>query len=282
MKTEIEQFHKLLKGINFNRYHQSIADELQKEKPFRVKMPAGSNIYYCHTWELEPETIEKARSEYQTISEVRHSTYNLKKAAYLKTFERPGSIEFLIESELETIADILQNLYKKLFYSVQLGYFVNPDQYHALGELWAYCDLYTEFYEMLQAYQAGNFQTGFTIDKNLNLRNIFHELQIEDFIHGDYRNFQAAFTPLPLPVTFVRVRWIKQNQKNKYTAKKALIDLLRLMKVPDDQIENRNKIAACFADAEGQPLQFTGSNFSNNKDFRQHSDFYHILQKMIV
>lgn len=279
MKAEIEQIYKQLKNTDFNQYHQKIGAELKKEKPFTVEMPKGSNIYYCHTWEHEPETIEKAKSDYRKILEVRFSMYNLKKPAYLKLFEMPGNLDYQIETQLDMISDIIQRVYMKPFASVQMGYFLSPEQYVTLGEIWAYCDLFIEFYEMLQSYQAGNYQTGFTTKPELNLQKIFAELSAAGYIESDFSGFLAVFSPLP--VLFHRVRWIKQNQRGKNTAKKALIDMLRLMGVPDDQITDKKRLEACFADADGQPLIFTGSNFYNNNDYRHHSEYYPELQKII-
>jgi hypothetical protein len=280
MKAE-DQLYILLKGTDFSVFYQKIGSELNKAKPFRVTMPEG--FAYVHTWELQPGMIEKARTNYPMIEPARKYTYESQKAGYLQTLERQGNFVFLMNSALSMLSAIIQTTEcenRQLLTGILSGYYPNPDCYIEFGRLWAFCDLFIEFFEILQTYQAGNYQTGFNAKDDLNLLKIFDELSASGYIESDFNSFSAIFSPLPVPI--VRVRWVKKNQKNRATAKKALIDMLRLMGVPADQIENPKKLAACFADDDGQPLIFTGSNYYNNNDYRQHSEYYPELHKIII
>lgn len=298
----MKNLYELIKETKFEDYFKRAIKD--KFAPFLILsgLPPDADLIeidkYYSKLKIEPEyitEIEKRskpgfqievfkpvnlQNEYQKILDKKSEIHEFTRRWYFVNLQRSSNVKFMLT---ELLSDLDQRLHEPaaLLKNLFVGNILNDDLMK-LAELWAYCDLFTEFYEMLQAYQAGNFQTGFSTGKNLNLRNIFDELSSGGFIQSDYSNFQAAFTPLPLPVTFVRVRWIKQNHRGRNIAKKALIDLLHLMGVPADQIEDKNKIAGCFADAEGQPLQFSASNYFNNKDFHQHSEFYRALQKIIA
>jgi hypothetical protein len=300
MKAEAELFE-LIKETKFEDYFKRVIKNTFAPFLFTYGLPADADLAdidkYHSGLKIDADQIaeiEKSAklgfivkvfkpvnliAEYQKVLHRRAETFDFYHGYYSGRILHSSNINFMLSKvvhelnqNLQSPATLLENIFAGDTQEVDLI---------KLAEVWAFCDLYTEFYEMLQSYQAGNFQTGFSIDKNLNLRNIFDQLSSGGFIQCDYSNFQAAFSPSPLPVTFVRVRWIKQNLRGKNTAKKALIDMLRLMGVPADQITDKKRLEACFADADGQPLIFTGSNFYNNNDYRHHSEYYPELQKII-
>jgi hypothetical protein len=281
-----DQLYILLKGTDFSVFYQKIGSELNKAKPFTVTMPEG--FAYVHTWELQPGMIEKARTNYPMIEPARKYTYESQKAGYLQTLERPGNFVHLITESLNTLSMIIQTIEcenRQLLNKTLQGYYPHPDCFQDFGRLWAFCDLFIEFFEIQQAYQAGNTITGFSIGIDRSkLPTIFDDLKGCGYIAkiSDYRNFEAILTPLPLPIV-TRVRWVKKNKRNRDTAKKALTDMLKLMGVPADQITDKKRLKACFAGDDGQPLTYTSSNFYNSKEyFRHHSEYYPELQKIII
>lgn len=244
-----DEIYSLIKGCDFQRYYQS---------------------------------FDKSNPQYQHVLTVRKQTFWIQKMLTIETLKRPCNIGVILKHSVQAYSVYIQsercpNRY--LFTDLLMGYVPAPDCYIEFGRLWGYCDLFVDSYEIFQKYRAGNYQTGFTIKPKLNLQKIFAELSAAGYIESDFSGFLAVFSPLP--VLFHRVRWIKQNQRGKNTAKKALIDMLRLMGVPADQITDKKRLEACFADDDGQPLIFTGSNFYNNNDYRHHSEYYPELQKII-
>ncbi len=128
-------------------------------------------------------------------------------------------------------------------------------------------------------------QTGFqTTLQTEKIKPLFTRLIEKGYIAPDtnLRNFTACFDGLPLPDSFARVQWIKRPTKNKKTpAKKALTDLLILMGTPKEQYRDISKLKTFFADYTGNPLIFTQSNFDNSKDFKDNSEYFPELQKII-
>jgi hypothetical protein len=259
MKAEdvkpITEIYSRIKGTDFQRYYQS---------------------------------FDKSNPQYQHILPVQKQTYEVQKALSMQTLQRPGNIGVMLKNQVQFYSVHIQsercpNRY--IFADLMMGYEPAPDCYIEFGRLWAFCDLFIEFYEIQQAYQAGNTITGFSIGIDRSkLPAIFDDLKGCGYIakNSDYRNFETIFTPLPLPIV-TRVRWVKKNKRNRDTAKKALIDMLRLMGVPADQITDKKRLKACFDDDDGQPLTYTSSNFYNSKEyFRHHSEYYPELQKIII
>lgn len=110
--------------------------------------------------------------------------------------------------------------------------------------------------------------------------------QLYSELHGKYiasdtslDRFTAIFRARPIN-TIVPVKWIKKATRNKTTCKKALLELLHLINIPNSEIEDKEKLKLCFADGDNKPLNYTGSNFYNNKD-NKNSEFFLELQGIV-
>jgi len=101
------------------------------------------------------------------------------------------------------------------------------------------------------------------IDKQID--KLFELLIDNGYISGanDKNSFKWAFGDIDEPEKFTLIRWIKPNSrtKGKSLNKLSLLNLLRILKVPESQILNRPFLNSIFAKPDGKSIKFTSSNY---------------------
>jgi len=263
---KIEKVYQLLTGTDFQRFVELV-------KTQDLKFWFGDRV---NPTDLDFTQIEATRKEF-IEGHKRMYQFNISQAPNPK---------YLLYQELIRICDTILGRNLQALTSVLKGEtpFLNLS---LIGELWGRSEVFFEWRNIFNSLNSGlqiSKQTGFKTTLHPDkLKPLFTRLIEKGYIAPgtDFNNFAACFNGLPLPDTFAPVQWIKRNKKNKLPAKKTLMDLLTLMGTPKEQTRDNSKLKTFFVDYTGNPLIFTGSNFDNNNDNNDHSEYFPELQNII-